>query len=71
VVAFLLHLPEDATVDPLIRQQVMGHRPTNDGLGLAANYTHSPPETSRRQVENALQKWPESLKYALEWIQGR
>jgi integrase len=35
-------LLQDANVDPLIRQQVMGHRPTNsNGLGMTANYTHT------------------------------
>jgi integrase len=38
---------------------------------MTANYTHTRPETMRRQIENALQRWPESLKYALEWVQGR
>ncbi len=60
-------LLQDANVDPLIRQQVMGHRPTNStGLGMTANYTHTRPETLRRQVEQALRRWPESLAYAKE-----
>jgi hypothetical protein len=56
-------------VDPLIRQLVMGHRPTNiTGLGMTANSTHTRPETMRQQVEQALTRWPESLKYALERV---
>jgi integrase len=38
-------LLQDANVDPLIRQQVMGHKPTlQGGLGMTANYTHTRPE---------------------------
>lgn len=60
-------LLQDANVDPLIRQQVMGHKPTlNGGLGMTANYTHTRPETRKEQVERALRRWPESLTYALE-----
>ncbi|MDB5307385.1 MAG: hypothetical protein JWO38_1587 [Gemmataceae bacterium] len=60
-------LLQDANVDPLIRQQVMGHKPTlNGGLGMTANYTHTRPETRREQVERALRQWPESLALATE-----
>jgi integrase len=56
---------QDANVDPLIRQQVMGHRPTpSNGLGMTGKYTHTRPETLREQVEQALRRWPESLRYA-------
>jgi len=35
-------LLQDANVAPLIRQQVLGHKPTNsNGLGMTANYTHT------------------------------
>jgi hypothetical protein len=45
----------------------MGHRPTaSSGLGMTAKYTHTRPENLRQQVEQALRKWPESLRYALE-----
>ena len=41
-------LLQDANVDPLIRQQVMGHKPTlTGGLGMTANYTHTRPETCK------------------------
>lgn len=60
-------LLQDANVDPLIRQQVMGHKPTlTGGLGMTANYTHTRPETRRGQVERALRRWPDSLTYAVE-----
>jgi integrase len=62
-------LLQDGNVDPLIRQQVMGHRPTDTtGLGMTANYTHTRPETLRQQVEQALRRWPASLRYAVEWL---
>jgi integrase len=60
-------LLQDANVDPLIRQQVMGHRPTaSSGLGMTGKYTHTRPETLRTQVESALRQWPESLPLARE-----
>ncbi|MFO0877602.1 MAG: tyrosine-type recombinase/integrase [Gemmataceae bacterium] len=58
-------LLQDGNVDPLIRQQVMGHRPTvSSGLGMTAKYTHTRPETLRAQVEAALRQWPEVLQFA-------
>ena len=58
---------QDANVDPLIRQQVMGHQPTSaSGLGMTGKYTHTRPETLRSQVTAALQQWPESLRLAKE-----
>ncbi len=60
-------LLQDANVDPLIRQQTMGHKPTNgNGLGMTANYTHTRDETLREQIERALRRWPDSLRYAVE-----
>src|SRR5262249_6247915 len=60
-------LLQDANVDPLIRQQTLGHCPTSGGgLGMTANYTHTRPQTQRQQIEQALRRWPESLRYALE-----
>ena len=58
-------LLQDANVDPLIRQQVMGHKPSlGGGLGMTANYTHTRPETRKEQIEAALRRWPASLAYA-------
>lgn len=58
-------LLQDANVDPLIRQRVLGHTPTSGtGLGMTAAYTHSRPETQRQQIEAALRRWPESLRLA-------
>ena len=64
-------LLQDANVDPLIRQQTLGHRPTTgSGLGMTANYTHTRRETHREQVERALRLWPESLCLASAWAAG-
>jgi len=52
-------------VDPLIRRQTRGHRPTTgSGLGMTANYTHTRRETHREQVERAMRLWPEALHLA-------
>jgi integrase len=60
-------LLQDANVDPLIRQQTLGHSPASGGgLGMTGNYTHTRGETQRQQIERALRLWPESLRYALE-----
>jgi integrase len=62
-------LLQDANVDPLIRQQTLGHAPTTGkGLGMTANYTHTRPETQRVQIEQALRRWPHAISYAVEWV---
>jgi integrase len=62
-------LLQDANVDPLIRQQVLGHRPSGaGGLGMTAAYTHTRSETLRRQTEAALRLWPCSLSLAVAWV---
>lgn len=64
-------LLQDANVDPLIRQQTLGHKPTNsNGLGMTANYTHTRPETQRQQIEQALRRWTTSLACAMERVQS-
>jgi hypothetical protein len=35
---------------------------------MTANYTHTRPQTQREQIERALRRWPESLRYAAERI---
>ena len=50
---------QDANVDPLIRNELMGHVPAGislpgAGLAMTAVYTHTRPETKRRQLEEAL-----------------
>ncbi len=54
---------QDGRVDPLIRNQLMGHAPADQarpgaGLGMTAVYTHSRPETVRGQLELALRNRP-------------
>lgn len=52
-------------VDPLIRQLILGHKPTTDrGLGMTSVYTHPWPWVQRQQVERALRLWPQSLALA-------
>ena len=59
-------LLQDANVDPLIRQQVMGHKPSlGGGLGMTANYIHTRPETRQEQIEAALRRCHASLAYAV------
>jgi integrase len=65
-------LLQDANVDPLVRQLVLGHSPSGaGGLGMTAVYTHTRLETIRRQVLGALAGWPLSLAYADERYDGR
>jgi integrase len=50
-------------VDPLIRNELLGHIPetgprSGGGLGMTANYTHTPIETKRAQLIEAFQKHP-------------
>ena len=61
-------LLQGANVDPLIRQQTLGHRPTTGtGLGMTAHYTHTRRETHREQIERALRLWPASPRLASEF----
>jgi integrase len=58
-------LLQDASVDPLIRQITMGHAPAGDrkgALAMTAVYTHTRPETQKREIERALRLWPNSLR---------
>jgi hypothetical protein len=64
---------QDANVDPLIRNELMGHAPglasgAGAGLGMTAVYTHTRPETKRRQLENALANRP-AVAAAQAWLQ--
>ena len=65
---------QDANVDPLIRNEVMGHKPADrastPGLGMTAVYTHTRPETLRRQIENAL-KDRAAVTVARRWLVER
>lgn len=59
-------LLQDANVDPLIRQLTLGHAPPSmfgaNSLGMTSVYTHTRPETHKREIERALRLWPESLE---------
>jgi len=65
---------QDANVDPLIRNELMGHAPdraANGGYGLAMTtvYTHTRPETRRRQLCEALESRPAN-DLAVVWCRG-
>ena len=50
---------QETNVDPLIRNELMGHSPGGNrgngtALGMTATYTHTRPETRRKQLEAAL-----------------
>ncbi len=66
---------QDANVDPLIRNELMGHSPVatfgnSGGLGMTGVYTHTRPETKQQQLEMALQKRP-VISYAATWLPRR
>jgi integrase len=65
---------QDANVDPLVRNQLMGHAPMSTtvggGLGMTAVYTHTRPETKRRQLEAAVSGRP-ALEIARQWLDRR
>jgi hypothetical protein len=64
-------LLQDANVDTLIRQQVMGHKPTLSGeLGMTADSTHARRVPCKEQVEQALRRWPGSPTLAAERAAG-
>jgi hypothetical protein len=57
-------------INTLIRQITLGHKSAGDArgaLGMTSVYTHTRPETQKRQIERALQLWPESLEVARCW----
>ena len=59
---------QDANVDPLIRNELMGHAPAGwgrhgGGLGMTAVYTHTRPDTKRQQLEAAFVDRP-AIRYA-------
>lgn len=62
---------QDANVDPLIRNELMGHAPASaiggNSLGMTANYTHTRLDTKRRQLEMAFEQNPITC-IANEWF---
>ncbi len=64
---------QDANVDPLVRNELMGHVAaghSGGGLAMTAVYTHTRPETKRQQLTHALELRP-AWKVAEEWIRAR
>jgi integrase len=69
---------QDANVDPLIRNELMGHAPTSvssvsgllRSLGTTAIYTHTRPETKRSQLDSALVGRPVE-QFARSWLSFR
>jgi len=61
---------QDANVDPLIRNELMGHSPEgiHGALGMTAVYTHTRPETRRQQLLAALELRP-AMKFLRQQIQ--
>ncbi len=64
---------QDANVDPLIRNELMGHSPVatfgnGSALGMTGVYTHTRPETKRQQLETALKNRP-VISFATTWCQ--
>ena len=60
-------LLQQANVDPLVRQETLGHKPADPGrsaLGMTGAYTHTSPEFQRREVERALRLRPAPLALA-------
>jgi integrase len=68
-------LLQEASVDPLVRQITLGHAPAFAGpgaaLGTTTIYTHTRPETQRREILRAVQLWPHSLEAARAFVQAR
>ncbi|HSZ57593.1 MAG TPA: tyrosine-type recombinase/integrase [Tepidisphaeraceae bacterium] len=63
---------QDANVDPLIRNHLMGHCPVNGSgygtaLGMTALYTHTNPKTARTQLEEAIRAHP-AIAAAPLWL---
>lgn len=65
---------QDANVDPLVRNELMGHSPGKNGkstiIGMTAVYTHTRPETKRRQLEEAMRNRP-AIQVAENWLGRR
>ena len=65
---------QDAGVDPLIRQELMGHAPgpRNGGaLGMTAVYTHTRTATRRSQFETAMATRAHVIEAARRWVHSR
>lgn len=66
---------QEANVDPLIRNQLMGHLPFHDAkgkgpLGMTGVYTHASPATVRRQLQGAQENRP-AMAVLRAWLEAR
>ncbi|KKN83112.1 hypothetical protein LCGC14_0302250 [marine sediment metagenome] len=64
-------LLQEAGVDPLIRQQTMGHAPAGPragALGMTAHYTHTQAKVHRRQLASALSLRPRTSDIVADQI---
>ena len=65
---------QEGRVDPLIRNELMGHstkaKSRSNLLGMTATYTHTRPATMRTQLEHAL-KGRVAIAVAEEWLANR
>ena len=62
---------QEANVDPLIRQELMGHSvgsQRNSGLGMTAVYTHTQDRTRREQLDSAMAKREAAIRAARCWL---
>lgn len=66
---------QEGRVDPLIRNQLMGHVPADQhrghgSLGMTAVYSHAGPHTVRRQLEEAMQNRP-AVRVIRQWLAAK
>jgi len=64
---------QDANVDPMIRNELMGHSTSDtcrNGLGMTGTYTHTKLSTKRAQLEAAFAQHPISSE-VVAWVQQR
>jgi site-specific recombinase XerD len=65
---------QEANVDPLIRQELMGHstRSRNTGgLGMTTVYTHTQDQTRRKQLAAAMAKREAAIQAAKRWLETK
>lgn len=64
-------LMQEANVDPLIRQQTMGHVPAGLGrgaLGMTADYTHTRLEVHREQLQRIIDLRPKTSEIVAKFL---
>ncbi|HSZ59739.1 MAG TPA: tyrosine-type recombinase/integrase [Tepidisphaeraceae bacterium] len=66
-------LLQQANVDPLVRQETLGHKPIApemSALGMTGVYTHTTPDFQKAEIERALRLRPQSLNLARHRLAG-